>query len=135
MKDFEVVDHGADMAIVARGDTMERLFVHAAQGLVSILVGTGEVREEERKLVALDGDENLLVFFLNEILYLWDTQRFIPGRIEVFFDDEGLNAELHGELFDERRHEARTEVKAVTYHGFEIAREGDTFRATLVLDV
>src|SRR2546427_2516247 len=68
-----------------------------------------------------------LVRFLGDVLYLYDTERFVPDR--------GSPARLSGEPFDPARHHALREVKAATYHGAAVLRDAAGCPATIVFDV
>src|SRR5881409_2434367 len=68
-----------------------------------------------------------LVRFLGDVLYLYDTERVVPDRVSP--------AGISGEPFDPVRHHALREVKAVTYHGAAVLRDGAGYRATIVFDV
>ena len=48
---YEYVDHTADLGFRARGDTLEALFVHAAEALFSALVSLETVLLEEERTV------------------------------------------------------------------------------------
>ena len=46
-----------------------------------------------------------------------------------------IKGECRGEIFNPEKHEARVEVKAVTYHLMRIIRSEDGWRAYFVLDI
>ena len=73
----------------------------------------------------------LLAAFLEELVYLAETQGLVPERV-AGFDLEGtrLRATVEGRLGQPPHL-----VKAVTYHGLELVREGEGWRARVVLDV
>ena len=73
--------------------------------------------------------------FLNELLYLWDTEKFIPRTFSVVMEGGRLEADITGETFDPDKHSVYKEVKAVTYHKFTIQQEGDLLKATVFLDI
>lgn len=68
-----------------------------------------------------------LVHFLGDVLYLYDTERFVPARASP--------AGVLGEPFDPARHHAQREVKAATYHGAEVQRDSGGLVATVIFDV
>jgi SHS2 domain-containing protein len=68
-----------------------------------------------------------LVHFLDEALFLYAVERFVPGRASP--------TGVLGEPFDPARHTAQREVKAVTYHGAKMRRGKSGLSATLVFDV
>ena len=73
-----------DMGIEAQAPTCEELFVQVAKGLLVLLAGSGEtpcsVREITLEIGAGDLEE-LLVVWLNELLYLIQTKGLWPQRL------------------------------------------------------
>ena len=50
-------------------------------------------------------------------------------------DASGLTAAARGEPIDRRRHEMDMEVKAITYHGLKVQRDGDGWLAEVIVDI
>jgi SHS2 domain-containing protein len=57
-----------------------------------------------------------LSYFLNELLYLWATEGFIPYDLSLKITERGLQGNMVGGIFDPERDSVKEEVKAVTYH-------------------
>ena len=73
----------------------------------------------------------LLAAFLEELVYLIETEDLVPERADTVQLAEGkLVTTVHG-----HRGRPRHLVKGVTYNELSFAREGDCFVATVVLDV
>lgn len=135
---FETFEHTADIGLVARGRTLQDLFVHAAQGLVDLMVDPRQLSETSSVEVTVSAPdrEALLVSWLNELLYLLDTRRFVPLTYRVtYLDDTRITAELGGDTIDPSRHTVRHMVKAATYHGLRLQRTDDHWEARVVLDL
>ncbi|MEE9218910.1 MAG: archease [Acidobacteriota bacterium] len=134
---YEVIEHTGDVGIRLEASSLEVLFGAAAAALFDLLV-------EERPTgtpvlcVRIEGPdlEVLLVDWLNELLYLHTVGKWVlaPAHIRV---ESGfrLQAELVGEAFDPRRHRARREVKAATFHGLKVTREQERWRAQVIFDL
>ncbi len=135
MERYRIIDHEADTGFEAYGRTMEELFQNGVSALFSLITDAEAVRPLVEKRIEAGGNGELFVNFLNDILYLWDTTRFIPNAVSVRI--KGRNAEglLKGEFFDPARHAIRQEVKAVTYHKFRIVEEQGALKATVIVDV
>ncbi len=134
---FEVIDHTADVGILARGRTLEELFAHAAAGMLSFLVAPDTVRPRERRRVTVEAEDlpGLLVAWLNELLVLLNADGFVPASCEVREVSPGrLEADVWGEPVDPRRHRFRLDVKAATYHQLEIRQDG-LWQARVIFDV
>jgi SHS2 domain-containing protein len=133
---YRQIDHTADLALEIWAGSEEQLLEEAARAVVALVTedeaGTGDERRRIR-LEALDPGDRL-VRWLNEIVHLAVAEGFLVGSAEVSLDGPGgLRADLRGRAraFDG----LRGEVKAVTYHGLRLDREGDRWRAVVVIDV
>ncbi len=82
--------------------------------------------------------EQLLVKFLGEVVYLFETKRFLLGGVEglrIRQEYAGLRLEalFEGEVLSDA-HELHGDVKAVTYHELKI-EECDGFTVQVVVDM
>lgn len=112
----------ADVGIWASGPTAGALLEGLGLALYSLFADPRSVRPREERVVRASGREaaELVVGFLNALLVLEETDGFLGRRIAATTRGRPpveVTARLLGERFDPERHTARTEVKAVTYHG------------------
>jgi len=115
---YEIVEHTAEIGVRAYGRTREEVFVHMAQGMMSLIVPPEEVKERRSVSVKKEasGWEELLVAWLKEFLFLFDTQHFLGKSFQVkSLKPTSLQATASGETLDLKRHSVDKEVKAVTY--------------------
>ena len=139
--DFEYFDHTADIGVKAYGDTLPRVFENAAKGLIGIVYEvTGEPEASLSKEIELtlseDNQEQLLIDWLNEVLFILETEGFIPTNFEVSnLTENTLKATLSGSPLDPDMHRYKTEVKSTTYHMLEIGSENDKYFATILFDI
>jgi SHS2 domain-containing protein len=140
MERYRILPHTADGKFRAYGKTLEEAFGNAALALASLIWDWAAVEPKERHFVHVAGAdrEQLLVKFLGEILYLFETRRFLLGhvdgvRIRPRFEGFGLEAVLGGEPLSDR-HELYGDVKAVTYHDLKI-EACDGFTIQVVVDM
>ncbi len=135
---FELVDHTADVAVHAWGESPERVFEQAALGMVSLAYEVSRVRASARRHVRLEAParEPLLAAWLNEILYVLEGRKFLVASFEVkHVDDRRLDALITGETLDVDRHRLRGIVKAATLHGLRVERTDEGWEARVVLDI
>jgi SHS2 domain-containing protein len=135
MKPFRVLDHDADIRLEVYGASRKDLFENAAGAMLSLMTDRGKVSPAQEKRITVPGNGELLVNFLNELLFVWDVERFLTAEVAVSFEGDGLTAFLRGEPFDEDRHSIEMEMKAVTYHKFAITEKKGIFKATIIIDV
>jgi protein archease len=134
----ELVEHTADIGIRCWGTTSAALFREAARALFEVILGPTVVSGEEKLGVELSasGLEELLVTWLNELLFRFEIEGFLPDEI-VFerLEENRLQAHLTGECYDQMRWPLERQVKAATYHLLEIDRSAGGWQATIYLDL
>jgi len=82
------------------------------------------------------GREELMVAWLNELLYLHEVEGLLFCDFEVSeLNARRLKGVAMGEGFHEGRHVIKTAIKSVTYHQLEIREEGGCWQAQVILDV
>jgi len=137
MKTFEVLEHTADIGIVAYGADLKQAFSHAAEGLFSLIVDLDTVREKSMRPVKVSAAdiEMLLASWLNELIYIFDTEHLVFKHFEITeITDEQLMANCYGEKVNQRRHELKRGVKAATYHKLRVEK-GNGYRVQVIFDV
>lgn len=139
------IDHTADIGITIKGNTLEGFFAYAGLGLSQFLGVrcNGFSGDESRNVFHYhrfaDSPEEALVRFLQEILFLKETQNFnlvwpeinvpqwnhLRSTYEVYARFHGYIGDTEGE-----------DIKAVTYHNLEIVEGTDSaYEATIIFDV
>ena len=137
MARFEVVDHTADIGLIAYGSTLEEVFVNAAYGMFSLIADLDQVEERIHREIETEAPDQgeLLVTWLNELLYFFDAESLLFKRFEILrLDQTWLQARAFGEKVDPTRHRVKTAVKAATYHLLKL-EEGNGLRAQIIFDV
>jgi SHS2 domain-containing protein len=132
---FRILDHEADIGLESYGKDTAELFKNTAYALFSLITDLETVTTRISHHISISNCDEMLVVFLNELLYLWDTEKFIPRTCSVWMDGGKLEANITGETFDAGKHSIYKEVKAVTYHKFTIQQEGYHLKATVFLDI
>ena len=136
-KDFEIVNHTADVGIIAYGVDMSQAFVNAARALFSLITELDDVQEvlhRDIEVTATD-EESLLVEWLNELIYLFDADNIIFKRFDITrLSNRQLKARSYGEKVDHSRHKLKTGVKAATYHLIKVDKD-DGYKVQVLFDI
>jgi SHS2 domain-containing protein len=135
---FELVDHTGDLGVRVFGESLPRLFEQAAHALTFILTdpATIQLKETRKFLLEAKTDEELLVTWLNEFVYLFDTEGLLFKTYDVLsVHDHRLEALAHGEIYIEGRHPIKTTVKAATYHQLKIEHHQGVWTAQVIFDL
>ncbi len=136
-KDFEIIDHTADVGIIAYGTDISQAFANAARALFSLITeldNVAEVLHRDIEVTASD-QESLLVEWLNELIYLFDVEHILFKRFDITsLNHTRLKARNYGEKVDKSKHKLKTGVKATTYHMLKVDR-GDGCRIQVLFDI
>jgi SHS2 domain-containing protein len=135
---FEIIDHTADVGIAAYGADLKEAFANAARGMFSLMVDLDSVGDAVRRAVAVRADnrEDLLVAWLNELIYLCEVEDVLFSRFEVSeLTERKLGAMCCGERIDPARHQMKTGVKAATYHKVRIEEGKGGCRVQVLFDI
>jgi len=150
---FEILPHTADFRIRAYGHSAEDLFLHAMQGMSSVLKGdmdfltpvtgavtglndTSSVSSARDVSVKVDlqapDRETLLIDFLSKILAESQVQHAVFSELDVErLTDQHIVAKVRGQKvvqFDR-------DIKAVTYHAVAITQTNSHMEVTVVFDI
>ncbi len=137
MKRYEEIPHTADWSFRAFGRDRRELFANAAFALFAM---EGAHMSEDkpvrgtRRVVEVDGVdyESLLVNWLNELLYLQESNRETYHHFEIAsLEPTHLTAQIVGTpgiRIDKV-------VKAATFHNLELQQTRDRWEAVVVVDV
>ncbi len=135
---YEVFDHTADVGIHAFGRTLPELFIHAAQGMESLVVAPEQIRESVSREIAVEGHDivSLLIAWLNELIFLFDTEYLLFRTFEIdAFTETSLKGRASGEPYDAQRHELSSAIKAVTWHEAAVEPGDDGYKARIIFDI
>ncbi len=137
-KPYEVFEHTADIGLHAYGSTLSELFIHAAQGMESLMVSLEQVRIQISREVEVEGHDSLslLIAWLNELIFLFDTEYLLFCQFEVeSLSETHLKGRAWGEPYNAERHELSSAIKAVTWHEAAIEQTGDGYKARIIFDI
>jgi SHS2 domain-containing protein len=135
---YEAFDHTADLGLRIQASDLSSLFAEAGRALLSVVVSNPDaVQPRDSLMVHVAGRdlEYLFVDWLDQLLFLFESRRFLASQFETELHDTGLSATVRGELCDPSRHVLAHEVKAVTYHGLMVERAPEGWRAEVILDI
>ena len=153
---FRVIDHTADIGLLIEGKSTEELFAEAARGMFSILAGErlhphlfppqfphllsspleGEEGKERgiRIRVTAKTLEELLVSFLNELLYLAEKEKAIFAQFKIKIEKIKNRFCLKGEIKKNSQIPKR-EIKAATYHNLKIEKKNNFWQTRIIFDI
>ena len=135
---FRLLEHTADFGIEAWGPDLASLFRQGALALFDAAIDPSTVRERLTERVEAEADDVELLFkeWLSALLYYFAAKGVVFRRFEIEeISERRVRATCHGERYSEKRHRLKTDLKAVTYHQLSVRREGESWRARVIVDV
>ncbi len=137
-KDFEILDISGDVGIRVFGENLEKLFINAARGLYNLITENSNIHSSKAVDInvyaeSLDG---LLVGWLNELIFQFDTYGFLGRDIEIKnLTENRIEATVFGEEFDPEKHEKGLLIKAATYHNLKIEKQNGLWSVEVIFDI
>jgi SHS2 domain-containing protein len=113
------------MGVRGIGDNEEEAFEEAARALCALTTELSEV--SARESIAIDRSapdvEQLLLEWLDALIFEMATSHMVFSRFEVRIEDGALHGVAWGEKRDEHRHTAGVEVKGATFTELRVAKD------------
>lgn len=135
MSPYAFLDHDAEMGLTITAATREALYAEAAKGLAACLTDPSCIPLLETRFLSIEAAHpgELLVRWLAEWLYLYETAGFLPGAVTV---TEATDTRVAGEARGGTPGgTALREIKAVTRHQAAVERTADGWTARVIFDV
>ena len=137
-----MLDHTADVGFELGAPTLEGLFDEARRALLMVVFERPpqEGADEGEILLSAPDHETLLVRWLNELTYLVQDAGFVPVAAKIRIRERdgtspSLEARLSGVPLLLEEYGWQGEIKSATFHGLEVANDGEGWHARVILDV
>jgi SHS2 domain-containing protein len=136
----ETFEHTADLGLRIFATDLPDLFRTAGEALFDVIVANrSDVRVVETELVSLTAEsiEDLLVQWLNELIFRCETRHRLYTQFDVTLDENcrRLDATIGGEPIDRGRHVLDHEVKAATRHELSLRQVDGGLVAEVIVDI
>lgn len=132
----------ADVAFEAWGETLEEMFIAAAEATMNVMVADLDtIVLQDSKTIEVDSDalDMLLFALLQDLIFYKDAELLLLriSRVDIR-EEKGhlfLTAEASGEMLDPGKHDLIVDVKAVTLHRFKVEQTSRGWEAMVILDI
>lgn len=139
---YRFLPHTTDAYIEAVGSTFEEALENAAASLIDTMCDLRAVSPKTAEEIRVNAADELTLVseWLEAILLKFEIEQKVYSdfQVKLLKLPEGgfrINAVVRGERYDRRKHGAKVEVKAVTYHRMEIVRDGAATVVRFILDL
>ena len=127
---YRFADHTAELEVQLEADSAEGVLEDALRAFAELAGGADGEPVKHRVSLEAGDLPALLAAWLDELVYLAETEGLVPERADLSLDGLRLNGVVYG-----CRGAPRPLVKAVTLHRLRFRPEGDRWRGRVVLDV
>jgi len=138
VKNYEVLEHTADIGIRVKSSGLAGLFKNAGLAITGISAEKQKTQYPEKHKIVItqkaDNLEELFVNWLNELLSASAVESLIFEDIQINqINEKFVDAIAIGS--DIRNYKVNTEIKAATYHQLKIQKSGSLWLAEVIFDV
>ena len=141
MKKYEFIEHTGDIGIRDYGETLQELFINAAQGLFDAVadLSTVNVTTQTEIEVSSESLEELMVAWLDELNFRHEVEEIFFREVEIREISQTpcrIVALASGEPVDFAKHTVYTEIKSITYHQLTVEQTSDRgWLAQVIFDI
>ena len=142
MKNYELLEHTADLKVRVTSAGLKELFVDSAAAIFDIIAEKKDTKPTQKTKISIkvplvegaDKIEDLFVDWLNEVISLSAVKEMIFSDFKIIkLDENGLQAEAMGEKIE--NYIMNTEIKAATHHELKLEKTKSGWQAEVILDV
>ena len=134
----ELLDHTADVGVRVHADNAIAAFTAIAEAMFDVMVDRDQIEDVQtwEIRVEAEGWEDLVVAWLEELLYRYEMDLLVPYRCHIAeLSPTHLLATLHGDRLDRARHDTGVQIKAVTYHQLVAEETPEEFVIQVIFDI
>jgi len=138
---YRFLDHTGDIAVELAAESVEELFAEGVAAFCATLTEPALVHPAEERTIEVAGTglDLALQALLEELLYLFEVEQFLPRAAAVDLVAAPAGVEVTAHVFGERReperHPLKLLIKAVTYHGLVVERRSQEWFGQVIFDI
>lgn len=137
LKNYELIEHTADIGIRVKGKDLKELFTKTALSMFDIIAEPNKAPVVSEKIeikLKADSLEEIFVTWLNELLSLSATKEVVFSGFRIKkVDRKNLDAIALGS--DIKNYRVNTEIKAATYYELKLEESKSGWEAEVIFDV
>ncbi len=138
MSFYETIDRiTADAGIRVRAKSLQELICKSILATFNEITPIEKVPQEESFFIEANSEiPFLLADLINTALFLHESQLFVTSSCEVVeLTSNYAKVKLVGSKYNPQKHEPNLMIKAATYHGLKVEREGDMWIGEVIFDI
>lgn len=115
MGDYKITFTG-DLEIEVKAVDLKDIFDTLVKSFCDMVIDDNSDLDFERELELYSDIPDIFVDFFNELIYLFETEGFVPKFVSDFEKNEKTVIKLKGFKFDFYKNKPKKILKAATYH-------------------
>lgn len=135
---FNELDHTADVRMRITADGFANLLSESGFALARVLYGAYP-DEPASMTVEIEADgrteEELIVNFLSELLFLTETEYLVPMAFALDVDGLSVSGTVSGVAFDRSRHAGGVGIKGISYSGLQLTKTNTEYELQIIFDI
>ncbi len=128
----------AEAAFEAKGKDLKELFTSCADAFIDTSANPKTIKSSKKIDISVKADdiEKLLYEFLEELVFLKDSEEIVFNKVNISqINEKSLKATAIGDKISPDKQELRADVKAITMHKFKVEKTKDGWKAMVVMDI
>ena len=142
-KDFELVEHTADIGLKIYGKDEKELFINAARGMFFLITGSVLFSAPDRPKryftvkSSASNIEDLIITWLSDLLYIYDTEFVLFDEYNIHsMTEKKIEARVRAIEIKGSPYRIIKEIKAVTYHNLRVYQnKNGRWEGNIVFDI
>ena len=137
-KKYKIIRRSTELSIRLSGDSRTQILADAGFALLDLLVDLSSVEIRESITLEVEGvdDDDLLVNWMRELLYEYETSGYMLKEFDIQETGEfAVRVEARGEKFDPDRHEEREAIGAVAERVSHLGKMGSLWTAQVSFEL
>jgi len=138
---YQLINHTADIGVEIRAEDIEGLFTESIKALFYLLTDEDlrkiEYNKNElvRKRISFEVKEigDALIQLINNIIFIVDTKHLIPVNLEVNLKYQKARFKVF--FLKGKEKLLKREIKAATYHNFQLFEDEHGYKVRLIFDI
>lgn len=134
---YEYLEHTADVKIRSYGLNLSQAFENMAKATTGVMTDVEKLKTHVTKRININSKnvERLLYDFLDEIIYIMDTEEFLTAIAIVNIHGNSLSADLKGDYQNENQYEVHTYIKSVTMNDLKVMKKENLYILQVIHDI
>ena len=139
-KSWKFLPHEGEAYIECWGNTLEEVHENAAKAFYDVMCDVEKIEAKLEREIEVTGEDWMEAFFnfINELIFLFETEGlvFSDFKVKISKNKEWrIYAKMRGERYSLEKHNWKVGIKAISFHGMELTKQGDRWIIRYLLDI